>query len=115
MVAEGEGRKDEQTHRLTGRARDNRLVHFTAVDEAGAAGRRTPGRRGRGRGDVRRAAPPGLRRAGPVGTPHPVRRRLGGPHAAPPTEAGRGLARPADASACPAPLPDAPALRALTR
>ena len=36
MVAEGEGRKDEQTHRLTGRARDNRLVHFTAVDEAGA-------------------------------------------------------------------------------
>ena len=32
MVAEGEGRKDEQTHRLTGRARDNRLVHFTAVD-----------------------------------------------------------------------------------
>jgi tRNA-2-methylthio-N6-dimethylallyladenosine synthase len=35
MVAEGEGRKDEQTHRLTGRARDNRLVHFTAVDEAG--------------------------------------------------------------------------------
>ena len=35
MVAEGEGRKDEQTHRLSGRARDNRLVHFTAVDEAG--------------------------------------------------------------------------------
>jgi tRNA-2-methylthio-N6-dimethylallyladenosine synthase len=29
MVAEGEGRKDEQTHRLSGRARDNRLVHFT--------------------------------------------------------------------------------------
>ena len=35
MVAEGEGRKDEQTHRLSGRARDNRLVHFTAVDEDG--------------------------------------------------------------------------------
>ncbi|QNN52263.1 tRNA (N6-isopentenyl adenosine(37)-C2)-methylthiotransferase MiaB [Nocardioides mesophilus] len=35
MVAEGEGRKDEQTHRLSGRARDNRLVHFTAVDAAG--------------------------------------------------------------------------------
>ncbi len=30
MVAEGEGRKDGQTHRLSGRARDNRLVHFTA-------------------------------------------------------------------------------------
>ncbi|RLV48613.1 tRNA (N6-isopentenyl adenosine(37)-C2)-methylthiotransferase MiaB [Nocardioides mangrovicus] len=29
MVAEGEGRKDQATHRLTGRARDNRLVHFT--------------------------------------------------------------------------------------
>ena len=36
MVAEGEGRKDEQTHRLSGRGKDNRLVHFTAVDEAGA-------------------------------------------------------------------------------
>jgi tRNA-2-methylthio-N6-dimethylallyladenosine synthase len=32
MVAEGEGRKDGQTHRLSGRARDNRLVHFTAID-----------------------------------------------------------------------------------
>jgi tRNA-2-methylthio-N6-dimethylallyladenosine synthase len=28
MVAEGEGRKDAETHRLTGRAPDNRLVHF---------------------------------------------------------------------------------------
>jgi tRNA-2-methylthio-N6-dimethylallyladenosine synthase len=27
-VAEGEGRKDATTHRLSGRARDNRLVHF---------------------------------------------------------------------------------------
>jgi tRNA-2-methylthio-N6-dimethylallyladenosine synthase len=36
MVAEGEGRKDEQTHRLTGRARDNRLVHFSAVDADGS-------------------------------------------------------------------------------
>jgi tRNA-2-methylthio-N6-dimethylallyladenosine synthase len=35
LVAEGEGRKDAQTHRLTGRARDNRLVHFTAVDGDG--------------------------------------------------------------------------------
>ena len=35
LVAEGEGRKDNETHRLTGRARDGRLVHFTptgAVD-----------------------------------------------------------------------------------
>jgi tRNA-2-methylthio-N6-dimethylallyladenosine synthase len=29
LVAEGEGRKDDRTHRLSGRARDNRLVHFT--------------------------------------------------------------------------------------
>ena len=36
MVAEGEGRKDAATHRLSGRARDNRLVHFTPVDESGA-------------------------------------------------------------------------------
>jgi tRNA-2-methylthio-N6-dimethylallyladenosine synthase len=28
LVAEGEGRKDEVTHRLSGRAPDNRLVHF---------------------------------------------------------------------------------------
>jgi tRNA-2-methylthio-N6-dimethylallyladenosine synthase len=28
LVAEGEGRKDRATHRASGRARDNRLVHF---------------------------------------------------------------------------------------
>jgi tRNA-2-methylthio-N6-dimethylallyladenosine synthase len=32
LVAEGEGRKDGATHRLTGRARDNRLVHFSVGD-----------------------------------------------------------------------------------
>ena len=35
MVAEGEGRKDADTHRLSGRARDNRLVHFTPVSADG--------------------------------------------------------------------------------
>ena len=30
MVAEGEGRKDAATKRLSGRAPDNRLVHFAA-------------------------------------------------------------------------------------
>ncbi len=34
LVAEGEGRKDGATHRLSGRARDNRLVHFTVPDGA---------------------------------------------------------------------------------
>jgi tRNA-2-methylthio-N6-dimethylallyladenosine synthase len=29
LVADGEGRKDEATRRMSGRARDNRLVHFT--------------------------------------------------------------------------------------
>jgi tRNA-2-methylthio-N6-dimethylallyladenosine synthase len=36
MVAEGEGRKDAATHRLSGRARDNRLVHFTPVSVDGS-------------------------------------------------------------------------------
>ncbi|GAA4229356.1 tRNA (N6-isopentenyl adenosine(37)-C2)-methylthiotransferase MiaB [Actinomadura meridiana] len=33
LVAEGEGRKDAATRRLSGRAPDNRLVHFGAPDE----------------------------------------------------------------------------------
>ncbi len=37
LVAEGEGRKDEQTQRMSGRARDGRLVHFSG------AGRARPG------------------------------------------------------------------------
>ncbi|MBV9097634.1 MAG: tRNA (N6-isopentenyl adenosine(37)-C2)-methylthiotransferase MiaB [Frankiaceae bacterium] len=32
LVAEGEGRKDEATQRLSGRARDNRLVHLAPCD-----------------------------------------------------------------------------------
>jgi tRNA-2-methylthio-N6-dimethylallyladenosine synthase len=32
LVAEGEGRKDGATRRLSGRARDNRLVHLAACD-----------------------------------------------------------------------------------
>jgi tRNA-2-methylthio-N6-dimethylallyladenosine synthase len=34
LVAEGEGRKDGATRRLSGRARDNRLVHFAVPDGA---------------------------------------------------------------------------------
>jgi tRNA-2-methylthio-N6-dimethylallyladenosine synthase len=37
MVAEGEGRKDTATHRLSGRARDNRLVHFSPIAPDGSA------------------------------------------------------------------------------
>lgn len=32
LIAEGEGRKDDRTQRLSGRAEDNRLVHVAAVD-----------------------------------------------------------------------------------
>jgi tRNA-2-methylthio-N6-dimethylallyladenosine synthase len=44
LVAEGEGRKDAATHRLSGRARDNRLVHFTphAAPPGSALGRPGP-------------------------------------------------------------------------
>ena len=34
LVADGEGRKDSATHRMSGRARDNRLVHFTPAGPA---------------------------------------------------------------------------------
>jgi tRNA-2-methylthio-N6-dimethylallyladenosine synthase len=34
LVAEGEGRKDQRTHRLSGRAPDNRLVHFGLGEDA---------------------------------------------------------------------------------
>jgi tRNA-2-methylthio-N6-dimethylallyladenosine synthase len=55
MVAEGEGRKDQQTHRLSGRGPDNRLVHFTPVDGNGAAVDVRPGDMVRVR--ISRAAP----------------------------------------------------------
>jgi tRNA-2-methylthio-N6-dimethylallyladenosine synthase len=42
LVAEGEGRKDGATHRMSGRARDNRLVHF-AIGEMPASERPRPG------------------------------------------------------------------------
>ncbi|PRY02659.1 tRNA (N6-isopentenyl adenosine(37)-C2)-methylthiotransferase MiaB [Allonocardiopsis opalescens] len=33
LVAEGQGRKDDERHRMSGRAPDNRLVHFAAGEE----------------------------------------------------------------------------------
>ena len=57
LVAEGEGRKDAATHRMSGRARDNRLVHFTPQDTEPR-----PGRRGHGDHHPGRAALPGRRR-----------------------------------------------------
>jgi tRNA-2-methylthio-N6-dimethylallyladenosine synthase len=43
LVAEGEGRKDEATHRMSGRAPDNRLVHFVPAQRDGAVGVPRPG------------------------------------------------------------------------
>ncbi|NIH79393.1 tRNA (N6-isopentenyl adenosine(37)-C2)-methylthiotransferase MiaB [Amycolatopsis viridis] len=42
LVAEGEGRKDTETRRMSGRARDGRLVHFTPTGDA-VAGSVRPG------------------------------------------------------------------------
>ena len=41
LVAEGEGRKDGATHRMSGRARDNRLVHFASPKASRRHGRAT--------------------------------------------------------------------------
>lgn len=43
LVAPGEGRKDEQTRRMSGRARDNRLVHFALPEGLADADRPRPG------------------------------------------------------------------------
>ena len=47
LVAAGEGSKDAATGRLSGRARDGRLVHFTAARRRPARRRRRDGRRPR--------------------------------------------------------------------
>lgn len=110
MVAEGEGRKDASTHRLSGRARDNRLVHFSPVDEAGAALEIRPG-------DmvevvVTRAAPHHLVADGPVASVRRTRagdaweRRLSTGSS---TEGTITLGLPT--IGVPEPLPDAPACR----
>jgi tRNA-2-methylthio-N6-dimethylallyladenosine synthase len=105
MVAEGEGRKDEATHRLSGRARDNRLVHFTPVDTDGAPVEVRPG-------DmvdvtVTYGAPHHLVADGPV---HRVRRtRAGDAWAARSAPAGQSVGLGMPAVGVPAPLPDAPA------
>lgn len=106
MVAEGEGRKDAATHRLSGRGRDSRLVHFTPD---GAAGVRP--------GDmvtveITYAAPHHLVADGPVLS---VRRTRAGDAweartsapSAPSAPRGVGLGMPG--LGVPAPLPPAPA------
>lgn len=43
LVAEGEGKKDDETHRISGRAADNRLVHVALPPDMPAADRPRPG------------------------------------------------------------------------
>ncbi len=64
MVSEGEGRKDGETHRLSGRAPDNRLVHFRPVDAEGRPVDVRPG--DRVATEVTYAAPHHLTADGPV-------------------------------------------------
>ncbi|NPD03830.1 tRNA (N6-isopentenyl adenosine(37)-C2)-methylthiotransferase MiaB [Nocardioides sp. zg-1308] len=108
MVAEGEGRKDAATHRLSGRARDNRLVHFAADFSEVDADSARPG--DMVSVDVTYAAPHHLVADGPVRSVRRTRagdaweRRTSAPPAAP---ASVGLGMPA--IGVPAPLPPAPA------
>ncbi|MCX6397234.1 MAG: tRNA (N6-isopentenyl adenosine(37)-C2)-methylthiotransferase MiaB [Propionibacteriales bacterium] len=108
MVAVGEGRKDAETHRLSGRAPDNRLVHFTPVDAAGEELAVRPG-------DmvdvlVTRGAPTYLVADGPVLA---VRRTRAGDvweaRSADPKPAGVSLGLPS--VGVPEPLADAPGCR----
>ena len=103
MVAEGEGRKDAETHRLSGRGPDNRLVHF--APPSGVEIR--PG--DMVTVEVTCAAPHHLVADGEV---IDVRRTRSGDAweartATPPTGAGVALGMPS--VGVPAPLPDAPA------
>ncbi len=43
LVAQGEGKKDDLTARMSGRARDSRLVHFGVTGDVVASGRPRPG------------------------------------------------------------------------
>jgi tRNA-2-methylthio-N6-dimethylallyladenosine synthase len=73
LVSVGEGKKDAETHRLTGRAKDNRLVHFEV----------TPGSELPRPGDavtvtITHAAPFHLLADDPTGQPLRIRRTRGG-------------------------------------
>ncbi|KAB1653101.1 tRNA (N6-isopentenyl adenosine(37)-C2)-methylthiotransferase MiaB [Pseudoclavibacter chungangensis] len=73
MVASHEGRKDGTTHRLTGRAEDNRLVHFSFPEDAAAP---RPGDVVTVR--ISYAAPSHLLADDPSGAAPPVRRTRAG-------------------------------------
>jgi len=105
MVAQGEGRKDASTHRLSGRARDNRLVHFTAVDATGATVEVRPG--DMVEVTVTRAAPHHLVADGPVVSVRRTRAGDAWERRTAPAPIGVSLGLPT--VGVPAPLADAPA------
>ncbi|WP_210649224.1 tRNA (N6-isopentenyl adenosine(37)-C2)-methylthiotransferase MiaB [Nocardioides sp. SYSU D00065] len=107
MVAEGEGRKDAATQRLSGRAPDNRLVHFAADFSEVEADSVRPG--DMVTVEITYAAPHHLVADGPVRS---VRRTRAGDAwerrtSAPPAPSAVGLGMPS--VGVPAPLPAAPA------
>ncbi|MFC7360987.1 tRNA (N6-isopentenyl adenosine(37)-C2)-methylthiotransferase MiaB [Nocardioides astragali] len=107
MVSEGEGRKDAATHRLSGRARDNRLVHFAADFSSVDADSVRPG--DMVTVEITYAAPHHLVADGAIRS---VRRTRAGDAwerrtSAPPAPAGVGLGMPT--VGIPAPLPPGPA------
>lgn len=107
MVAQGEGRKDAATHRLSGRAPDNRLVHFAADFSAVDADSVRPG--DMVTVEITYAAPHHLVADGAIRS---VRRTRAGDAwerrtSAPPAPTGVGLGMPT--VGVPAPLPPAPA------
>jgi tRNA-2-methylthio-N6-dimethylallyladenosine synthase len=109
MVAEGEGRKDLATRRMSGRAPDNRLVHFAADFSAVADSSVRPG--DMVTVEVTYAAPHHLVADGPIRSVRRTRagdaweRRTSAP--APSSSASVGLGMPT--VGVPAPLPPAPA------
>jgi tRNA-2-methylthio-N6-dimethylallyladenosine synthase len=107
LVAEGEGRKDASTHRLSGRARDNRLVHFTPVD---ASGGEVAVRPGDGvEVEVTYGAPHHLVADGPVRSVRAT--RSGDAWQARTSEPLKGVSLGLPSVGVPEPLPEAPACR----
>jgi tRNA-2-methylthio-N6-dimethylallyladenosine synthase len=110
MVAEGEGRKDATTHRLSGRARDNRLVHFSPVDVDGNEVEVRPGDMVEAK--VTYAAPHHLVADGPVVS---VRRTRAGDawerRVSAGSTTGDAISLGLPTIGVPAPVPDAPACR----
>jgi tRNA-2-methylthio-N6-dimethylallyladenosine synthase len=102
LVSEGEGRKDAATHRLSGRAPDNRLVHFTPSADGVRPGDLVTV-------EITRAAPHHLIADGAVLA---VRRtRSGDAWEARRTTSTPGVSLGMPSVGLPAPLPDAPACR----